>query len=332
MTSPVVRVYRTDAQARDAVARLEELGFAGDSIHLVAPVSEEDAASARALSRAVSAGFLLQDKADRYAEQVRQGRSLVAVRAPFGLGQRAADCLDALDPVDTGLEHPASGVSWDLAAPLSSSLLAPVIWRNQPAPFSRLVRGPVLSGGRTFESTLPELTPPGWSFSSRIGLRPLSRRQAPWSSLSGKSGASWKRSLGLPLLSAHPTPFSAKLRLGFLDGPLRFDQPAPFSAFLGVATLSRGRSLLSRLFGELASPRFVLFGRNPLIRKAAPLSSLIGQPLLWGEPAPLSSRIGQPLLAEDGALLSSTLTLPLLWRSPSPLSSLLRLPARSRYQ
>ncbi len=331
MTSPVVRVYRTEPQARAAVARLEELGFAEDSIHLVAPVCEEDATSARALSRAVSAGFLLQDRADRYTGHVRQGRSLVAVRAPFGLGQRAAVCLDALDPVDTGLEHPSSGVSWDPAAPLSSGLRAPVLWRDQPAPFSRLM-GPVLSAGRTFGSKFPELTSPDWSLSSRIGLRPLSRRQAPWSSLSGKSGPSWTRSLGLPLLSAHPTPFSAELGLGFLSGPLRLDQPAPFSAFLGVATLARGRRLLSRLFGELASPRFALFGRSPLIRKAAPLSSLIGQPLLWEEPAPLSSRIGQPLLAEDGALLSSTLTLPLLWGSASPLSSSLRLPALSRYQ
>lgn len=332
MTSPVVRVYRTEPQARAAVARLKELGFAEDSIHLLAPVSEEDAASARAVSRAVRAGFLLQDRADRYADHVQQGGSLVAVRAPFGSGQRAADCLDALDPIDTGLEHPTSGVSWDLAAPLSSGLRAPVLWRDQPAPFSWLVGGPLLSAGRTFESKFPELTSPDWSFSSRIGLRPLSPRQAPWSSLSGKSGPSWTRSLGMPLLSAHPTPFSARLGLGFLIGPLRLDQPAPFSAFLGVATLSRGRSLLSRLFGELASPRFALFGRSPLIRKPAPLSSLIGQPLLWEESAPLSSRIGQPLLAQDGALLSTTLTLPLLWRSPSPLSALLRLPALSRYQ
>jgi hypothetical protein len=207
-----------------------------------------------------------------------------------------------------------------------------MLWRKQPAPFSQLLGGQTLSRGRTFQAKYAELTRSDWTFSSRIGLRVLSRNQTPWSSLTGKTGPAWTRSLGLPLLSQDPTPFSSWLGLGFPVGPLRRDQPAPFSAGLGLPTLSRRRSVLSRLFRELASPHFALFGRSSLSRNAAPLSSLVGQPLLWQEAAPLSSRIGQPLLLKDGALLSSTLTFPLLLRNPVPLSSLLRLRVLSRYQ
>lgn len=331
MTSPVVRIYETEQQANDAVARLKEYGFAEDAIYVVRPVSEGKTDSAGDLGNAVRAGFLLQERANLYAEGVRQGHSLVAVRAPFGRGQVAIDILDSFAPTATGIERKASEVSWDVAAPLSSGLRAPVLWRGQPAPFSRLTGGQILLRGRTFGAKYPELTRPDWTFSSRIGLRLLSGRQAPWSSLSGKAGPSWTRSLGLPLISRNPTPFSSKLGLGCLTGPLRYDQPAPFSAALGLSPLKPGRSILSRLFGELASPHFALFGRNPLSGNAAPLSGLIGQPLLWQESAPLSARIGQPLLLRDGAPLSSTLTLPILWHAVTPLSSVLHLPVLSRY-
>jgi len=332
MTSPVVRVYGTEQQANDAVARLKEYGFPQDGILTVRPASEGAADSGEAVWSAVRAGFVLQERAKRYGDAVRQGQSLVAVRPPFGRGQVAIDILDSLAPVATGFERQGSGISWDVAAPLSSGLRAPALWRGQPAPFSRLTGGQILLRGRTFAAKYPELTRPEWTFSSRLGLRLLSRNQAPRSSLSGKAGPAWTRSLGLPLLASGPTPFSSSLGLGFVTGRLRFDQPAPFSAMLGLPSLKRGRSILSRLFGELGSPHLALFGRSSLSSNGAPLSGLIGQPLLWREAAPLSARIGQPTLLRDGAPLSSALTLPLLWQTPAPLSSLLRLPVLSRYQ
>jgi len=332
MTTPVVRVYGTEQQANEAVARLKEYGFAEAGILAVGPAPEGEADLGKAVWSAVRAGFVPQERTKRYAEALRQGGSLVAVRPPFGRGQVAIDILDSLGPVATGFERQGSGISWDVAAPLSSGLRAPALWRGQPAPFSKITGGEILLRGRTFAAKYPELTRPDWAFSSSMGARLLSRNQTPWSSLSGKSGPSWTRSLGLPLLASSPTPFSSSLGLGFLAGPLRFDQPAPFSTLLGVSTLKRGLSLLSRLFGELASPHFALFGRNPLSGNGAPLSGLIGQPLLWQEAAPLSNRIRQPLLLQDGALLSSTLTLPLLWPIGTPLSSVLRLPVLSRHQ
>lgn len=332
MTTPVVRVYGTEQQASQAVARLKEYGFAEEGILAVGPAPEGQADSAKAVSSAVRAGFVPQERAKHYADAVRQGQSLVAVRPPFGRGQVAIDILDSLGPVATGLERQGSRISWDVAAPLSSGLRAPALWRGQPTPFSRLTGGQILLRGRTFAAKYPELTRPEWTFSSRLGLRLLSRNQAPRSSLSGKAAPSWTRSLGLPLLASGPTPFSSSLGLGFLTGRLRFDQPAPFSAMLGLPSLKWGRSILSRLFGELGSPYLALFGRSSLSSNGAPLSGLIAQPILWQDAAPLSTRIGQPTLHEGRAPFSSALTLPLLWQTPAPLSSLLRLPVLSRYQ
>lgn len=332
MTSPVVRAYGSEQEASDAVARLKEYGFPEDGILTVRPAPEGEADSWKAVWSAVRVGFVPQERAKRYAEAVRQGQSLVTVRPPFGRGQVAIDILDSLAPVATGFERQGSGISWDVAAPLSSGLRAPALWRGQPAPFSRLTGGQILLRSRTFAAKYPELTRPEWTLSSRLGLRLLSRNQAPRSSLSGKAGPAWTRSLGLPLLASGPTPFSSRLGLGFLAGPLRFDQPAPFSAMLGLASLKQGRSILSRLFGELASPRLALFGQSSLSSDGAPLSGLIAQPLLWREAAPLSARIGHPTLRLDAAPLSSALTLPLLWQTPNPLSSLLRLPLLSHYQ
>lgn len=332
MLSPVIRVYGTEQQANDAIARLKEYGFPEAVILAVRPVAEGPGDADEALRGAVEAGFVPQELAQRYTALLRQGQCLVAVCPPFGRGQVAIDILDDFKPMATGLEHHRGPALWDVAAPLSSGLRAPVLWHGQPAPFSRITGGQILLRGRTFGDKRPELTRSDWSFSSAMGMRLLSRRQAPWSSLAGKAGPSWSRSLGFPMLTSSPTPFSSSLGLGFLAGPLRFDQAAPFSEMLGLRTLKPGRSVLSRVLGELGSPHFAIFGRGPLSSEAAPFSRLIAQPLLWENPAPFSARIGQPTLREGGTPLSSALTMPSLWRVPTPLSSLLRLPLLSRYQ
>jgi hypothetical protein len=132
------------------------------------------------------------------------------------------------------------------------------------------------------------------------------------------------------MLSENPAPFSSWLGLHLLKGKPRASEPAPFSAGLGIPTLSRGRTFLSRLFGELGSPHFALFGRNPLIDKAAPLSSLFGLKLLSGkEGASWRSSFGLPLLtAGQGPVLG----IPPLSRSPAPFSSVLGLRVLSPFQ
>jgi|GEM_PF-563875 len=338
MSSPIVRMYETDKAARDAVSKLREVGFPEGAITLVTPY-KRGVGPSQSISNALVAGFKLTNHAEVYAEGVRQGHSLVVVAAPFGSGQIATKTLDSFGPMDTGLERPVRSefpMPWDEAAPLSSALQWRPISRNAPTPLSTLMSFPTLSRGRTFQSRYAELTSSSWSLTSP---RLLSHNATPLSSMfglktiSGKWGAAWTTSFGLPLLSRNPAPLSSKLGLHLLtDGPLS-GHPTPLSAILGLPTLSHGRSVLSRLFGELGSPSFALFGRNPLSRNAAPLSAMFGLQTLSGQGgASWTSSFGLPLLSEDSELLCTKLGLPMLSRRPAPLSSLFGLPVLSRHQ
>lgn len=353
MTSPIVRMYATEQQARDAASKLAKAGFADEFIVLLtqppspkkrkAPASsesggEETVAAPPPPPPELPYGLVPPDLAKAYTDGLKKGRSLVGVRAPFGSGVLATRILDRFNPVVMDVakagqtaERPGY-MTWDVAAPMSSAVRLPPLLHRQPSPFSGLFGLGLLSTGRTFESKYTELTSPDWTLSSRLGLGLLSRNQNGRASLSGKSGSAWTSSLFFPMLTKDPTPFSSMLGLGFHTQPVSPDDPALFSKYVGMPTLSRGRSFLSRMFGELASSRFMLFGRNPLISNAAPLSSMIGQPLLSEDPAPLSSKIGQSLLSGEKAPLSTKLSLPLLSRNPTPLSSLLHLAPLSRYQ
>ncbi len=74
-------MYDTEERARAAVAKLREAGFRDDAILELAPGSAQSVASA------IVAGRMMGHRAEFYAERVKQGRSLVAVEAPFGQGQ-----------------------------------------------------------------------------------------------------------------------------------------------------------------------------------------------------------------------------------------------------
>lgn len=304
----------------------------------IEPAGEREAVTVEGLSMAVLAGFIPKGEAEAYADGLRLGRSLVAVRAPFGQAREAIIILDSFDPVAVAAVRRAPqqrSPAWDEAAPLSSALQWRTIQSNRPAPFSAVLGLPTLSRGRSFLSPMfGELGSPHFAL---FGRSSLSAKAAPLSALfglktlsSGKAGAAWTSSFGLRLLSANPAPLSSKLGLEVsTGGPLR-SQAAPLSAVLGIPALSPGRTWLSRLFGELGSSHFALFGRNPLISNPAPLSSRLGLKTLSGKSgADWTSSLGLPLLARSAP---TSLGLPLLSRNPAPLSWLFGLPVLSRYQ
>jgi hypothetical protein len=328
-------MYETEKKARDAIGKLKDEGFPADTIFLVKPVSEGQAGTAGDLSVAVMAGFVPRQHADVYAAALPKGRSIVSIRAPFGQGKLATAILDGCGPVDVGVGLPQERpIGWEEGAPLSSALLLPTLLRNKPAPFSSLMSFPILSDRLTFGASRYKLLADSeYTF---FAPKQLSDNPAPLSSmfklslLSGRTGPAWRSSFGLPMLSRNPVPLSSLLGLNLLKAPARRTDPAPFSATIGLPTLSHGRTFLSRLFGELASPHFALFGRNPLTRNAAPLSSMFGFRILSHKGgSSWTSSFGLPLLGGPGPSLSG---LPLLSRNPAPLSSLLGLPTLSRFQ
>ncbi len=332
MRDPIIRMYETDQQARDAVSRLRQEGFPEDAIFLVTPGFGGEPGSAQAISSAILAGRWLPSNAEVYVQGLEQGRSLLVVRAPFGHGMLATQVMDSFGPVDTGLRLPRGrSPAWDEAAPLSSALQLPILQRHQPAPFSALLGLHTISRGRSFLSQLfGELISPHFAL---FGRSSLSDQAAPLSSLFGlktlyrKDGPKTSR-FGLPLLSRNPAPLSSALGLSLLTGPVPLRrQAAPLSAVLGLPTLTRGRSVP---FGTLTRSSFALFGRDPLIRNPAPLSSRLGLKTLSDKDGqPWTSSYGLPLLL-DGAPLA--LGLPLVSHNPAPLSSLLGLPVLTRHQ
>jgi hypothetical protein len=223
MRDPIVRMYETEAQAREAVQKLKDEGFTEDSVFLVTPRSGGEAGSPDAIAAAIMAGFVLRSHAKVYARDIQRGRSLVVVRAPFGYGQLATDLMASCGPVDTGLRLPQEpSIAWDEAAPISSAFALPVLWRRQPAPFSAFLGLSPLARGRSFLSPMfGELGSSKFSLSSVFGLGLLSRNGAPLSSLlglktrSGKTGAK-TGSFGLPLLVRNPAPFSSLFGLPLL--------------------------------------------------------------------------------------------------------------------
>jgi hypothetical protein len=275
MQDSIVRLYGTDQQARDAARDLVEAGFPENEIFVLTPQTEarapkapavgpaplEDEAaeapeppepvvhtlpsqegeSSAALSTAMKVGYMLGRDAETYAAEVRNGYSLVAVRAGFGYRALAITTLARSSPVAFGTSEPSakSSIAWDEGAPLSSAIQAPVLLKDQPAaPLSDFLGISPLAKGRTFGPPLfPELASPHFSLSSLFRIPQLTNKAAPLSGL-----------FGLKIKTDNPAPLSSLTGI-----PLRSGKAAPLSSLTGLPLLTK---------------------------KAAPLSSLLGLPVL----------------------------------------------------
>lgn len=252
MTSAVVRIYETDKQARKAVAKLKEGGFAEDLIHLVTP-SPEGAESAETLSNLLKVGKLLRGDSKLYAESLQQGRSLVIVEPPFGHAQSAMEILDSLKPILPVVERKtaspsasasASPAAWDDAAPLSSALgWTAVLSRGyRPTPFSDFMGFKPLSQGLTWGAPYFKLLKRHDSgLSALFGLKLLKDDPTPLSSFLGIKTLADDPHLGeeeftRPLVSWDPAPLSSKLDFQVLS-----NNPTPLSSALGFRVLSDSR-------------------------------------------------------------------------------------------
>lgn len=183
--SPIGRMYETEAQARIAMQRLQEEGFAEETMFLVYPGTPAEA---------IPAG-VTRDHALSYARMLATGSGvLLLVRAGFGWGETVSKIMDACGPVSTRA--------------------LPVLKPRNPAPFSRLIGMPTLStrGRSYFSRMFPELTSPGFHLSSKFGMKLLSEKKGPWEKSFGmkllkeKKGP-WEKSFGLKLLKERKGPW-----------------------------------------------------------------------------------------------------------------------------
>lgn len=104
----------------------------------------------------------------------------------------------------------------------------------------------------------------------------------------------------------------------YLNWRVLSDEPAPFSEYWGFRMISQRRSFLSRMFAELTSPDYALFGSVTLSKSAAPLSGMLSLPTKSGESGDSwTSSFGYPLLSKGAAPLSDSIGMPLLSRKRS---------------
>ncbi|MEM7746680.1 MAG: hypothetical protein AAGB04_05460 [Pseudomonadota bacterium] len=224
--TPNVRFYSSENGAREVYALLEEEGFNVRSILLP---SETEGREEEAVKDAIREGTLPERQIMICTRSLKEGRSLVGVRAPFGRGVDALELMETKDCVE-------------------SDLLKRYRF-NDPAPLSAMMGLPVLS---KFVSS-SGLVSSNWSFSAGFGLPLLSKNPAPFSSMFGMGTLSstkknWRTSFGFPLLSKSASPLSSMFMMPVLSRskgpwkssfgfPLLTRNPAPFSSLFGMTPL-----------------------------------------------------------------------------------------------
>jgi hypothetical protein len=188
---PIVRLYASAEQAKLALAALKRWGFEDALINVVTATSTPpanapaSAASDDPVQSAIMSAYVLKAHAKVYAQEVRNGRTLISVRAPFGVGGIAEELLDECGPVKSAVVTADDSLRlWDDDAPFSSAIGAPSLVRAT-APFSAFwVLPTITSRGGTFFSGigLPEVSS---SDSYLFGSPAISRSASPLSSMLG---------------------------------------------------------------------------------------------------------------------------------------------------
>ena len=149
MTTIITRLYAGEEQAHGVVSTLKRK-FGGDQVNFVTPTNSQGA-DIEAL--AVKGGVRPSDAAT-YAQKVREGHSLVTVRAPWGFAQEAINLLDSQGPVDAGVAESEYHHSTSEATPLSNALgwsvltdfKSNVVLSDNPSPLSSFFKWPTLFG------------------------------------------------------------------------------------------------------------------------------------------------------------------------------------------
>lgn len=106
MTTIVSRLYASKATAEKVVKALADGGFMERDYTMVgAPGAKPTAAQMRKVNEAIAGAGVFPTAAKTYSEQVKDGKSLVVVRPPFGATVAAQNIVDSFDTVDAGVKH-----------------------------------------------------------------------------------------------------------------------------------------------------------------------------------------------------------------------------------
>ena len=251
MTQTISRIYSSRENAAAAVKELKGTGFRDCPMNVVPPLDgnatdgEPAGIPEDQIVASIMRGEVVARHAAVYADGVREGGTVVSVRAPFGSAAAATTIMEKHSPTETGLEDQGyEKTPPDPAAPLSSACGWTVLSGN-PTPLSSMLGLPVLSSRRSPPKPDRDLPDNPAPFSKRISMRVLSDKPAILSERFGwrlllKNSASLSGRLGWPLLSGNQK--APQKRFGL---PLLSDNPAPLSSRLGWKLLSKNPAPLS---------------------------------------------------------------------------------------
>lgn len=214
----VARVYETESQARSAHDALVAEDFGTTAIVIAATTQPGEAPGTRLSddeASTVRAGGLLQKHAGFYADELRKGNHLVAVRAPFGRTVEAIAIVDAHNPLPQNHEPPRTPyVAWtERPAAFSETIGLPALMKSE-TPFSSFWGMSTKKEGLTILSRIFKPLTDGFMFSNMIGMGFQTAGATPMSSMVGMSGKSSRlegktSSFGLPLKTKGDTPLSS---------------------------------------------------------------------------------------------------------------------------
>lgn len=214
--TPIVRIFDGETAAQTAATKLAEAGYGDQQV-----VNGASAAGSEAsiVDAAVESGAIDAGQREQCIGALRQGRSLVMVRAPFGAAEDALAILHA-----------------------NGAMAAPDVPARDPAPLSDVLGIPTLSHIKPSVVLIEN----SWSFSKDylFGMPLLSKKAAPLSSMFGMKTVSAGKSK--TSLSNKATPLSSMFGMRVLSknkgssGSRSMSRnPAPLSSLFGMPTLTK---------------------------------------------------------------------------------------------
>lgn len=234
--SMITRLYQSPAQARGAYDALLENGFTAEAAALLlAPetkVAEEPAEettdvgaaqdATSDVASAMRAGRMLGEHTGFYLAQLAEGHSLLIVEPPFGTSQQAEALVDSYHPLPISHKPPREPFVpfWELETPLSTLLRLPMRTKSD-TPLSDFCGFKSRQEGTSHFSRWFAPLAPGFTFSSKLGMRLLSSNATPLSSKTGMTTSSRRlqgetASFGLPFKTKSETPLSSLFGLPLL--------------------------------------------------------------------------------------------------------------------
>lgn len=220
-----VGIFESEDAARNAAAKLTDVGFHENRVFLASQLAGREEAVLRA---AVDEDFMPGSQIKACVRQLKQGRSLVSVRPAFGKAYEATEIMESCGAVE-------------------QDALPPTAMRD-PSPLSDALNIPTL----TEFTPMTNLANSNWSLSKVLGLRLLSTNPAPLSSMFGMKLLTTEKhktsSFGMPLLSNNPAPLSSLFGMKLLTRnkhktssfgfPLLSDNAAPLSSLFSLRLLT----------------------------------------------------------------------------------------------